>query len=370
MNRLDAYSAGSRKNRRIATAIRFSIIAVLAVCVIAVVVRIRSMGFQLAEEGPEEEIQYLDSMVDLTPVLGSRWTTVLNGLRENDMPESWDPPETSRLVPNLDGKDGERDPEPPSENTEPDDPNLHWNGNIVSYDANGDVYFYGEPMGVHSGIVTDALTGKTGGALSVREEVPDAYFSDALVIGNSLAVGLEKSGSLPAAFYANVGLNVRTFFTQKFLSDSTGTSYLTAVEAYARAGGPDRVYLVFGINELGWNSARAFTAQYQDVINAILAVNPGATVYLVGIIPVNEEMCRAGGQYDTSYVNNRRIAEFNAALISLAEEKSVFYLNPGEVLADTSGQLPAESTSDGIHLKGSALNVWKNYLKTHAVVQS
>ena len=96
MNRLDAYSAGSRKNRRIAAAIRFSIIAVLAICVIAVVVRIRSMGFQLAEEGVEEEIQYLDSMVDLTPVLGSRWTTVLNGLKEKDMPESWDPPTDSR----------------------------------------------------------------------------------------------------------------------------------------------------------------------------------------------------------------------------------------------------------------------------------
>ncbi|MBO4229068.1 MAG: hypothetical protein J5938_01805 [Clostridia bacterium] len=365
MNRLDAYSAGSRKNRRIAAAIRFSIIAVLAICVIAVVVRIRSMGFQLAEEGVEEEIQYLDSMVDLTPVLGSRWTTVLNGLKEKDMPESWDPPETSRLIPDIDGTN---EPEPVVTEPVTEDLKTSWKGNIVTYDSAGDVYLYGEPMGVHNGIVADALTGKTGGILSAREEVPNSYFADALFIGNSLAVGLEKSGELQAGFSANIGLNVRTFFTQKFISNRDGTELLTAVEAYARAGGPDRVYLVFGINELGWNSARAFTAQYQDVINAILAVNPNAIIYLQGILPVNEEMCRAGGQYDTSYVNNKRITEFNAAIVSLAEQKGVFYLNPGELLADTSGQLPAENTFDGIHLKGTALTVWVNYLKSHAVV--
>ena len=55
------------------------------------------------------------------------------------------------------------------------------------------------------------------------------------------------------------------------------------------------------------------------------------------------------------------------ARATLAARKQVVYLNPGEVIADETGILPADATTDGIHLNGTYIRRWADYLYSHTV---
>jgi hypothetical protein len=54
-------------------------------------------------------------------------------------------------------------------------------------------------------------------------------------------------------------------------------------------------------------------------------------------------------------------------ILQLAEEKNVIFLNVGEGVADASGVLPDEASSDGIHLNKKYCIKWEEYLRAHEV---
>lgn len=66
-----------------------------------------------------------------------------------------------------------------------------------------------------------------------------------------------------------------------------------------------------------------------------------------------------------SYITNSRIVEFNQALSRLAAEKEAVLVNVAECLVDENGQLPADLTSDGVHMKRAGYETWYAYLRTH-----
>lgn len=241
-----------------------------------------------------------------------------------------------------------------------------YEGSAVTYDENGTVFVYGKAV--------TPMTAKTpSGIPDESAAVSDDYFRDAVFVGNSLLVGMQKAGVLDTTYYAGIGLSVKQFFEKAFIPSPDGETAedgtpvpVTAAEALARDNSFRRVYLMFGINELGWPNVDPFISQYETLIDTILTIRPDAVIYVQAILPVNETITAASGSA-ADYCSNARITAFNTAIAAMAARKNVVFLTPGDVLVDDNGQLNANATTDGIHISGAYIRLWKNYLATHVV---
>lgn len=205
----------------------------------------------------------------------------------------------------------------------------------------------------------------TSGAVLESEAVGDDYFDDALFIGNSLIVGLQKAVTLKATYFASVGLSVSHVFTEEtvLLSDGTYATVSDALETVSF----QKVYLMFGVNELGWGSITSFVQYYGKLIDRIREVNADAVIYVQSLLPINEEKWAQSKEY-RSYVNNVSAATFNGKIAEMCKEKSVYFVNVAEVMTDETGNLFKEATGDGVHINAAYSEKWITYLKTHTVL--
>lgn len=198
-------------------------------------------------------------------------------------------------------------------------------------------------------------------AVPESEAVGDDYFADAVFIGNSRTQGLRLySGLKDTNWLCSVGLTVETAATEKF---SVADGKYTALDALGVLK-PAKVYIMLGLNELGWKSADIFIEKYAAIIDAALAANPDCLVYVQSILPVSAAK-DAGG----TWCNNKNVLSRNERLIALAEEKGVNYLDVASAFKDENGCLPESSTPDGVHLNPGLCVSWLDYLKTHTVTE-
>jgi lysophospholipase L1-like esterase len=123
-----------------------------------------------------------------------------------------------------------------------------------------------------------------------------------------------------------------------------------------------KIYVMLGVNELGWKGTDIFRNQSTELIRRLQEDHPDAEIVIQSILPVSAKIDDEG-----RYVNNGRINEYNQIWLELAEEFHVNYMNVAEVLLDENGQLPAELTYDGVHLNKAGCRQWLDYLRTHAV---
>ncbi len=193
------------------------------------------------------------------------------------------------------------------------------------------------------------------------DSVSNAYFDDAVFIGNSRTEGLIlNTGLSNATAYTYKGLMVDTVFTKPVIYKDG--EKLSVMEALKRTDFK-KVYLMFGINETGWKYEEVFIRQYGKIIDEIREINPGAEIYIQEIFPVTKEVSETH-----SYVKNEKIEEYNTLLRKLAEEKQVYYVDTANAVAGSDGCLPGEAAVDGIHLKKAYCEKWLEYLKTHTAV--
>lgn len=203
----------------------------------------------------------------------------------------------------------------------------------------------------------------------------DSWFDDAVFVGNSRTQGLMLYTGMGAKCYADVGLTVETVFTADRFTDPIPEP-VSETDGEETAGQPAKitaaqalekdtyrkVYLMFGINELGWSREDIFISKYASLIDTILSSHPDAQVYVQSILPVS-----ADKHQETSYLTNERIAQFNGQLQQLAAEKEVFYLDVSAAFRDENGALPEDLSNDGVHLKKDGCITWKEYLLSHTV---
>ncbi len=190
-------------------------------------------------------------------------------------------------------------------------------------------------------------------------EVTDDYFSDAVFIGDSRTQGfILYSGLSNTTAYADKGLSVESVFTKEVIS--TGNAKVSVMDALAQKPDFKKVYLMLGVNELGWAYSNIFQEKYQQVVQRIKEINPDAEIYAQSILPVSQ----AKSDGDKIY-NNPKIQEYNQLIQEVAAEEEVYYLNVAEAVADESGVLPEEASTDGVHLNKEYCQKWLAYLKNH-----
>lgn len=199
-------------------------------------------------------------------------------------------------------------------------------------------------------------------SLPVPETTPvdESYLDDAVFIGDSRTEGLILyTGLTNTTGFTYKGLMVDTVFTKPVINQ--GGQMVTVIDAL-KATQFSKVYIMLGINELGWSYPKLFIEKYQEILTTIRDINPNATIYIQEILPVTQEVS------DThSYISNARISEYNQMLKELAQENQVYYLQVSQAVADSNGCLPDDAASDGIHLSPAYCQKWLDYLLCHTV---
>lgn len=212
--------------------------------------------------------------------------------------------------------------------------------------------------GTESQSSASAESGTESGADSAAESVipvePGDY-SDAAFIGDSRTEALKTYGLLKGAdYYTYKGLKVDTVFTEPCI-DVDG-SKMTVMDAIGRKQ-YKRIYIMLGVNELGWVSTDIFIDDYGKIIDNLKETQPGATIYVQSILPVSAKK----SEIDEIY-NNPRINEFNGLIQAMAEEKGVTYLPVNTAVMDETGALPAGASTDGVHPNIDYCRKWTAYL--------
>lgn len=200
--------------------------------------------------------------------------------------------------------------------------------------------------------------------LKETNPVAEDYYNDTLFIGDSRMLGLSMTWKdSNAKFYSAVGLSINQLNTKKVIKVDAETSY-TVMEAIENDSTEyKRIYLMFGLNELGWGYPSVFIRSLRTAIEQIKEYCPEAEFCLMAIMPIAAD--KTVSIY-TGAVANERIREFNSLVLSLAAELDCWYLDTYNLLADAEGNLPDGYAADGIHMYSEQNKKIINYISNHA----
>ena len=196
------------------------------------------------------------------------------------------------------------------------------------------------------------------GDIPESSSVDGSYFDDAVFIGDSRTEGFTMYNNIAKGNSLTYkGLKVDTAFTEPCIN--VNGSKLTVMDALAQKTFT-KVYIMLGINELGWIYSDVFISDYGKIIDRIREINPQAVVYVQSILPVTAKKSESDQIY-----NNFRISAYNTLLRQMAQEKQVRFVDTAQAVALDDGTLPEELAFDGVHLNREGCERWMAYLKSH-----
>lgn len=207
---------------------------------------------------------------------------------------------------------------------------------------------------------TTATTTTTAPETTTTTQPPeDTWFSDAAFVGDSRTEGLILYTGLETEVFAEKGLNVRTALSSAlFTLDGGGKG--TAIDAL-RQKKPAKVYIMLGVNELGWGSSSIFQQEYGALVDAVRDAVPEAVIYVQSILPITKAHSDAH-----SYQNKARVDEFNGLIREMCTQKGVNYLKVEDAVMTSDGYLnPELAAEDGVHLNAAGCRAWLQYLREH-----
>lgn len=202
---------------------------------------------------------------------------------------------------------------------------------------------------------------KTSCVVPETAEVKDTYFDDAIFLGDSRTEGLFLySGLKTGKPYTAVGATVESVFTKaNFKTESGEKVPILDAMAGQECG---KIYVMLGVNELGWTKTKTYHDQYAKLIDRLRADHPEAKIALQSLPPVSAKQ-----DEKKTYVNNERIKAYNEIIKTLAEEKECYFLDVASCLTGEGGVLPVKQTTDGVHFNKAGCKTWLGFLRTHSL---
>ncbi len=232
-------------------------------------------------------------------------------------------------------------------------------GEVVSAGTN-DIIVYKPATDGSSGPTTTVVTDPNANYPLPFSTVDLSYFDDALFIGDSRMLGFGLySGLNNATFYAVTSFSLFRYETMPVVQTPTGKVPIFDALPYDRF---TKVYIKVGLNELG-GSDSAFMQTYDEFVTKIREMEPRAIIYTHAILPVTAAKSQSDHTHSNENINAR-----NEALKAYAEEHKCYYIDIKPVVSLPDGSLMPEMAGDGIHLKAGYMELWKEYLRTHAVI--
>src|SRR5690606_9397061 len=172
--------------------------------------------------------------------------------------------------------------------------------------------------------------------------------ADIVFLGNSITERGNWAELIPGKIVSNRGIGGDNSF-----------GVLARLEAVT-ALKPKKLFLMIGVNDLGRGlPVEVILNNYKRIIRHIQTESPRTKIYLQSVLPMNENKLN----YDYLKGKNVLVKQLNDGIRLIASEYKLEFINLHEIMADESGELREELTSDGIHLNTVAYKIWVNYLK-------
>ncbi|MEG2054657.1 MAG: SGNH/GDSL hydrolase family protein, partial [Oscillospiraceae bacterium] len=202
-----------------------------------------------------------------------------------------------------------------------------------------------------------------GTILQAGEDAGDEYVKETLFIGDSNTYRMMVYGETSLENSIGVvGMGVQQVAETPCVSFEGYDKKVTIPEAVAIMQ-PKRIVMTFGTNNtVGW-SADSFKNDYKSAIDAIKAAYPYCDIIINSIPPVHQAR-------DNKEITMKTIDALNLALVELAKENGLYFVNSAEVLKDkNSGYAKDQYTiSDGLHMTKRAFDDMFKYIRTHSYI--
>lgn len=210
------------------------------------------------------------------------------------------------------------------------------------------------------------------GSLPASEKVNDSWFADALFIGDSRTVGLDNFSGIASTYYADTSLNISQARTKAFIEDSNQVKHTILSKIEQDGQIYSKVYLWFGLNDLGSDYPTIFINLYRKLIEDIRALLPSAQIYVIAVVPVSQKYAD-----NSPYgVTNEKAHIFNTLIAEMTRDMGIYFVNAAEDFSDEHGALRAQTRDgksislDGAHFTVAAVKEFFDYLRTHTVAVS
>ncbi len=189
-------------------------------------------------------------------------------------------------------------------------------------------------------------------------DISTSFYKNCAFAGNALAESVEMYSILSEAdFYTSINADLENVYT---LTPSGST---ISISDQFKSKKFKKVFLVFGENELKWESSSKFKTYYADFVEKIKEYQPNAGIYLFAIPPVTEEVATSDG-----YITKTLIKEYNKRIKSIAVSEEVYYIDSYNALSASGGFLPQGISSDGISLNKAAVLELLSYAQDESYI--
>lgn len=191
-------------------------------------------------------------------------------------------------------------------------------------------------------------------------QADDHYFDDALFIGDSRIEGMCFFSNLGGAeFCYKEGLTARKLFDEKIATKSSSFETVTDLLSNRQF---KKIYMMLGINELGYDNQEKFAQKYAENLNVIRQLQPDCKIIILGIMNVTAEYSNKDNVFNNDNINAR-----NVAISALADGVNTFYFDLNPVITDETGGICQGYTWDGIHLKAEYYHLCDEFLKARGI---
>lgn len=215
---------------------------------------------------------------------------------------------------------------------------------------------------------TTHYTGNTLKA-GVSESQADAFFKNSVFYGDSVTLGFQNyaakqgTGFLGGMIVYGTGSYGVANALRAVSSTSIHPTYkgyqtqLWDLTSYLKV---DKVFMMFGMNDLGLYGVTDSITNYKTLIDAIREKNPNVKIYILTTTPMTKS-------YQLQHLNNSNIRLFNNKLRELSSTWDVQVIDVASYLMDSDGYLQENYASDGkYHLTEAAYKEWVKVLRSFA----
>lgn len=191
---------------------------------------------------------------------------------------------------------------------------------------------------------------------------PAAFFSDAVLVGDSVSYNLfvheTKTGMLGhPQFLARKNVSVFNFVNHILNANYQGQDMY--IEDAIAACGAKKAFFLLGMNDLGFQDEAECAALYGVLIDRVQEKNPDVQIYIQTCLPRFEETRFAN--YDV------RIDTFNALVREIAESRGCIFIDIARYIKDhCNGMASIYSMDQDVHLNYEGSVVWMDVLRGYA----
>lgn len=215
--------------------------------------------------------------------------------------------------------------------------------------------------------------------LQQSAQVADAYFNDAVFIGDSVTLKLKYYVQQGRQSYASLLGNAQFLCAgsmgsgnaMEAVSDSSihpsFRGQKMTLEDSVAAMGAKKVFIMLGMNDIAVYGPEQSAQNMMQLIARIKAKSPDAQIFIQSATPKMTNN-------PSHKLNNNTLFEYDLKLYELAktmESQGVYFVDIAYVMRNAEGNLPADYCSDpedqALHFTDIACQQWIQYLYTHAL---